>query len=47
MYDGTVTVGYEALTGKLKVIYLVLKPVGIYDIVSLYCNDLLSVELSR
>ena len=47
MYNGTVVVNYEALTGKLKAVYLVFKPVGVYNVVGLYCSNLLSVELSR
>ena len=47
VYDGTTAVGYKALTGKLKAVLLVLKPVSIYDVVSLYRSSLLPVELSR
>ena len=47
IYDYTVAVRYKALTGKLKAVYLVLKPVSIYNIVNLYRSDLLSVKLSR
>ena len=41
VYNGTVTVSYEALTGKLKAVYLVLKSVYIYDEVVLYYTELL------
>ena len=47
IYDGTGAVGYVALPSKLKAVYLVLKPISIYDVVSLYCNNLLSVKFSR
>ena len=47
MYDNTVAVGYKALIGKLKAIYLVLKPVSIYNIVGLYYSNLLFIKLSR
>ena len=47
IYDGIVTVDYKALTGKLKAVYLVFGPVNIYDVVSLYRSNLLSVKLGR
>ena len=46
MYDNIVTVRYKALTDKLKPVYLILKLISIYDVVSLYRSNLLSVELS-
>ena len=47
VYDGTGAVGYEALTGKFKAVYLIFRPVSIYDVVSLYRSDLLSVKFGR
>ena len=46
IYDGTEAVGYKALTGKFKAVYLILKPVSIYNVVSLYRNNLLFIEFS-
>ena len=43
IYDGTVTVGYKALTGKFKAVLLVLKPVYIYEEVVLYYTELLVI----
>ena len=46
IYDGTKAVGYKALTGKFKAVYLIFKPVSIYNIISLYYSNLLFVKLS-
>ena len=47
VYDSTVTVGYKALTGKFKAVYLVFEPVSIYDVVNLYRSNLLFIKLGR
>ena len=47
VYDITKVVGYKALTGKFKAVYLILRPVGIYNVVNLYYSNLLFVKFSR
>ena len=47
VYDGIVTVGYKALTGKFKAVYLVFKPVSIYNNIVLYYIKLLFVKRRR
>ena len=47
IYNGTVAVGYKALTGKLKAVYLILEPVSIYDGVISYYTKLLFVKRRR
>ena len=47
VYDSIIAVGYKVLIGKLKAVYLVFKPVSIYNVVGLYRSNLLFIELSR
>ena len=44
IYNGSVTVGYKALTSKFKAVYFIFKPISIYNGIILYYTKLLFVK---